>query len=431
MGVVTRWRRWRTSRTESAGPIRWPAPTEPPNVAERQVPLISGFYDPALAPVTTPASTGWLYGTVQPDGTTESWFVPDVHAPDCPAAAAFVPLWTVAFPRVGEWSGYLAGSMIHHPPEPCTLDGCPGLVVASSRETRSKKHRPYCTADHKAQAATPPPARPKGPAYTPPTRFRPPAPCPTPRKLVFESYAAAEQHFAELLAEDPTLQIYRCVCHSWHAGHPRGSVVHRVTPTHRPPMLTKVGDSARLTITSAQRDDLRRSAQEATDVAEVLRNLFGPTDPDPKDPPMLAPAPTLPTVHHPLASAAVDIASLPVDEDTPTPTCDALAAAYGVVLPVPPCSHETFLEQLEHFGWLDRMAALSTLLADIDLIEPWDLHQVPMGSGGPNLRKTGWTADCRICSFATDPHARKATTLARARRHAAGAHGWDREAGRG
>ena len=68
----------------------------------------------------------------------------------------------------------------------------------------------------------------------------------------------------------------------------------------------------------------------------------------------------------PVVSASVDIASLPVDPDEPTPSFDEVMALVGVeVWPLPEFSHEQFLRDVGQSSWLaDRESQLHELIIE-------------------------------------------------------------------
>lgn len=135
------------------------------------------------------------------------------HAPHCPRAPVYIPLWAVAPASTSP----AARVMVHHPSEPCRV--CGTAVLYSTRANRPKKYfdgRPlhvYCSAEHKAAAAAPPPAPRKPPP--PPT----PGHCPRPDKRAFDTEEEARTYFHTLLAADGQLDVYQCRCWKWHAGH--------------------------------------------------------------------------------------------------------------------------------------------------------------------------------------------------------------------
>lgn len=130
------------------------------------------------------------------------------HEEWCPRAPAVVPVWAVSPSATAP----AQRPVVHHPPVECELDGCEVDVWISTRENRSKKHRVFCSAAHKAAEAYPE-RRPKGPAFTP-------GRCPRPEKKAFDTAEACGEEFRTLLAADGSLEVYQCRCRRWHAGHP-------------------------------------------------------------------------------------------------------------------------------------------------------------------------------------------------------------------
>lgn len=139
----------------------------------------------------------------------EAWWAAQEHEDWCPLAPAVVPVWAVSP------STTAAGDrpVVHHPPAECELASCDIDVWISTRENRSKRHRVFCSAEHKATDGHPAPARPKGPAFTP-------GRCPRPEKKAFATAEECADEFRTLLAADGSLTVYQCRCRRWHAGHP-------------------------------------------------------------------------------------------------------------------------------------------------------------------------------------------------------------------
>lgn len=127
--------------------------------------------------------------------------------PDCPLAAALVPLAAVSGPEALPRDRVA----VHHPPTPCTVCGVP--VATSTRANRSKRGRVFCSPEHLDAAGHPEPA--PRPAPPPPDMPQ----CPRPDKHAFATEPEAEEFFHVLLAVDPDLHAYPCRCGSWHVGH--------------------------------------------------------------------------------------------------------------------------------------------------------------------------------------------------------------------
>ena len=130
-----------------------------------------------------------------------------------------------------------------------------------------------------------------------------------------------------------------------------------------------------------------------------------------------------PTPTGALASAAVDIAHLPVAADTPLRTFDRIAADLGVELwPLPEFSHEQFLADRRHTRWLNRWTSLERTLRVVDLEEPYRV--VPIVVNVENdLILDGFRGYCVLCNHQTKPSKQAGTIYARIERHVR-RHGW-------
>lgn len=117
-----------------------------------------------------------------------------------------------------------------------------------------------------------------------------------------------------------------------------------------------------------------------------------------------------------LHAAAVDIAALPADPEETTRLFDAVAVELGVELwPLPEFSHDQFLRDRDHDGWLQQMNHLVVVLQHLNLDQPFDLRT---NDGGRHV------GHCLLCKHKTKATARAGDAGRVARFHAANAHGW-------
>lgn len=96
---------------------------------------------------------------------------------------------------------------------------------------------------------------------------------------------------------------------------------------------------------------------------------------------------------------------------------DQFAADLGIELwPLPDRSHEAFLADRDHPGWITRLDDLHSLLHVVNLDHPWSLH--PAG----DLT----VAACDLCDHQTLKSSSEQRVVKAIRKHLRTVHGWDR-----